>query len=170
METRTAFGRAGRRQDGCELWPPIERIGALPGLGLDELGDDADALALSEPGDGGTLRLGSQPGVLLLLETRRYATAGHRHGSRPRTLMGTFGKVEINVPRARLQTSDGKTTEWRSSALRAYQRRTLRVIAGPVRLCPRENRQTRKKFPIANRQKLAETVLAIGPLPANFCC
>ena len=44
---------------------------------------------------------------------------GHRHGSRPRTLMGTFGKVEINVPRARLQTSDGKTTEWRSSALRA---------------------------------------------------
>src|SRR3984893_3543223 len=27
--------------------------------------------------------------------------AGHRHGSRPRTLMGTFGKVEINVPRAR---------------------------------------------------------------------
>jgi hypothetical protein len=84
--------------------------------------------------------------------------------------MGTFGKIEINVPRARLQTSDGKTTEWRSSALRAYQRLTLRVIAGPVRLCPRENRQTRQKFPIANRQKLAETVLAIGPLPANFCC
>jgi putative transposase len=56
-------------------------------------------------------------------------TAGHRHGSRPRTLMGTFGKVEINVPRARLQTSDGKTTEWRSSALRAYQRRTLAADA-----------------------------------------
>jgi transposase-like protein len=55
--------------------------------------------------------------------------AGHRHGSRPRTLMGTFGKVEINVPRARLQASDGKTTEWRSSALRAYQRRTLAADA-----------------------------------------
>src|SRR5712692_6208209 len=54
---------------------------------------------------------------------------GHRHGSRPRTLMGTFGKVEINVPRARLQASDGKTTEWRSSALRAYQRRTLAADA-----------------------------------------
>src|SRR6266511_3097236 len=27
--------------------------------------------------------------------------AGHRHGNRTRTLMGTFGKVEINVPRAR---------------------------------------------------------------------
>src|SRR5688500_3964576 len=34
--------------------------------------------------------------------------AGHRHGSRPRTLMGTFGKVEINVPRARLEGPDGK--------------------------------------------------------------
>jgi putative transposase len=54
---------------------------------------------------------------------------GHRHGSRPRTLMGTFGKAEINVPRARLQASDGKTTEWRSSALRAYQRRTLAADA-----------------------------------------
>ncbi len=55
--------------------------------------------------------------------------AGHRHGSRPRTLMGTFGKVEINVPRARLHGSDGKTSEWKSSALRAYQRRTLAADA-----------------------------------------
>jgi putative transposase len=55
--------------------------------------------------------------------------AGHRHGSRPRTLMGTFGKVEINVPRARLEGPDGKTTEWRSQALRAYQRRTLAADA-----------------------------------------
>jgi putative transposase len=54
---------------------------------------------------------------------------GHRHGSRPRTLMGTFGKVEIKVPRARLQASDGETTEWRSSALRTYQRRTLAADA-----------------------------------------
>jgi transposase-like protein len=55
--------------------------------------------------------------------------AGHRHGSRSRTLMGTFGKVEIDVPRARLQAPDGKTREWRSSALRAYQRRTLAADA-----------------------------------------
>lgn len=54
---------------------------------------------------------------------------GHRHGSRTRTLMGTFGKVEIDVPRARLHAADGKTTEWRSSALRAYQRRTLAADA-----------------------------------------
>ncbi len=55
--------------------------------------------------------------------------AGHRHGSRKRTLTGTFGPVEIAVPRARLDAADGKTTEWRSSALRAYQRRTLAADA-----------------------------------------
>ena len=40
----------------------------------------------SEGGDG------ADPGV-----------AGHRHGSRTRTLTGTFGKTEITVPRARLK-------------------------------------------------------------------
>ena len=58
---------------------------------------------------------------------------GHRHGHRSRTLLGTFGRVEIAVPRARLDTADGRTTEWKSKALRAYQRRTKRadsLIAG----------------------------------------
>jgi putative transposase len=55
--------------------------------------------------------------------------AGHRHGQRQRTLTGTFGKTEITVPRARLQVGDGRTSEWRSSALRAYQRRTLAADA-----------------------------------------
>jgi putative transposase len=36
---------------------------------------------------------------------------GHRHGSRTRSLTGTFGPIEIAVPRARLNTADGKTTE-----------------------------------------------------------
>jgi putative transposase len=54
---------------------------------------------------------------------------GHRHGHRSRSLLGTFGKVEIAVPRARLNTPDGKTTEWKSRALRAYQRRTLAADA-----------------------------------------
>jgi putative transposase len=55
--------------------------------------------------------------------------AGHRHGHRSRTLLGTFGKVTIAVPRARLNTPDGKTTEWKSQALGAYQRRTLAADA-----------------------------------------
>jgi transposase-like protein len=50
--------------------------------------------------------------------------AGHRHGHRTRTLTGTFGATEIAVPRARLDGDDGKTREWKSNALRAYQRRT----------------------------------------------
>jgi putative transposase len=49
---------------------------------------------------------------------------GHRHGHRSRSLLGTFGQVEISVPRARLMAADGKTSEWRSKALPAYQRRT----------------------------------------------
>ena len=59
----------------------------------------------------------------------RIGVAGHRHGSRTRSLTGTFGPIEIAVPRARLTTSEGKTTEWKSQALRAYQRRTLAADA-----------------------------------------
>ncbi len=55
--------------------------------------------------------------------------AGHRHGSRTRSLTGTFGPIEIEVPRARLRAPAGKTTEWKSQALRAYQRRTLAADA-----------------------------------------
>ena len=58
---------------------------------------------------------------------------GYRHGHRSRSLLGTFGRVEIAVPRARLDSAEGKTTEWKSRALRAYQRRTKQadsLIAG----------------------------------------
>jgi transposase-like protein len=59
----------------------------------------------------------------------RADVTGHRHGSRTRSVTGTFGPIEIAVPRARLNTADGKTTEWKSKALRAYQRRTLAADA-----------------------------------------
>jgi putative transposase len=45
------------------------------------------------------------------------AAAGHRHGHRTRRLTGTFGAVEITVPRARLRSEDGAEREWRSAAL-----------------------------------------------------
>jgi putative transposase len=54
---------------------------------------------------------------------------GHRHGHRSRSLLGTFGRVEIAMPRARLNTPEGKTTEWNSRTLKAYQRRTLTADA-----------------------------------------
>jgi putative transposase len=57
------------------------------------------------------------------------AASGHRHGHRSRTLLGTFGPVEVAMPRARLNTADGGTTEWKSKALKAYQRRTIAADA-----------------------------------------
>jgi transposase-like protein len=54
---------------------------------------------------------------------------GHRHGHRSRSLLGTFGPVEVAMPRARLDAADGGTTEWKSKALKAYQRRTVAADA-----------------------------------------
>lgn len=54
---------------------------------------------------------------------------GHRHGHRSRTLLGTFGPVEVAMPRARLNAPGGSTTEWKSKVLKAYQRRTIAADA-----------------------------------------
>ena len=55
--------------------------------------------------------------------------AGSRHGHRERGLLGTFGATTVRVPRARLATPEGKTSEWRNSTIPAYQRRTKRADA-----------------------------------------
>ena len=39
------------------------------------------------------------------------------------------GRVEVAMPRARLNTPDGGTSEWKSKALKAYQRRTIAADA-----------------------------------------
>ena len=57
------------------------------------------------------------------------ARKGYRHGRRERQLVGTFGAETVSVPRARIQGEDGRTTEWRSKALRRYQRLTKRAEA-----------------------------------------
>ena len=56
-------------------------------------------------------------------------SAGHRHGHRARSLIGTFGPVDLRVPRARLDAGDGTTNEWKSQSLKAYQRRTAQIEA-----------------------------------------
>jgi putative transposase len=76
--------------------------------------------ALARPRYGRSQRAGNEG---------RAGVTGHRHGSRTRSLTGTFGPIEIAVPRARLTTSEGGTAEWKSQALRAYQRRTLAADA-----------------------------------------
>jgi putative transposase len=65
---------------------------------------------------------------------RRYersgaAAAGHRHGHRARRLIGSFGPMEVAMPRARLADADGTTREWRSAVLPRYARRTRQVDA-----------------------------------------
>ncbi len=46
---------------------------------------------------------------------------GHRNGHHERQIIGTFGADTVKVPRARLVDDQGKTSEWRSQALRRYQ-------------------------------------------------
>ena len=55
--------------------------------------------------------------------------AGQRNGHRDRQVMGTFGATTVSVPRARLEAADGKTSEWHSKTLPAYQRRTKEIDA-----------------------------------------
>jgi len=54
---------------------------------------------------------------------------GYRNGHREREVLGTFGSETIRVPRARMTNEDGATAEWRSKALRRYQRLTKRAEA-----------------------------------------
>jgi transposase-like protein len=62
-------------------------------------------------------------------DAARSAVSGHRHGHRERSLIGTFGAVTVCVPRARLATPEGGTTEWRNASIPAYQRLTRRAEA-----------------------------------------
>jgi transposase-like protein len=57
------------------------------------------------------------------------SVAGHRNGHRDRQVMGTFGTMRVSVPRARVAAGDGKTREWHSQTLPAYQRRTKEIDA-----------------------------------------
>ncbi len=56
------------------------------------------------------------------------APLGYRHGTRERQLLGSFGPVQVGVPRARM-AGEGGTREWRSSALPRYARMTRQVEA-----------------------------------------
>ena len=56
--------------------------------------------------------------------------AGYRNGRRERQLLGSFGRVEISVPRARMVNADnGSTQEWRDATLPRYARMTRQVEA-----------------------------------------
>jgi putative transposase len=119
---------------------------------------------------------------------------GVRHGHRERTLTGTFGKTRIAVPRARLMGVDGRTSEWRSASLRAYQRRTraadaliagaylsgtntrrvrralAAVFAGPVGkdVVSRAWRKVKGDWDAWNARPLGEEAPGLDPIGANI--
>ena len=105
--------------DAIEDWVRARVVGSIEGMLEEELSD-----ALSHPRYG-RRKPGEQEGAS--------PAVGVRHGHRERTLTGTFGKTRIAVPRARMMGEDGKTREWRSAALPAYQRRTRAASVGFVR-------------------------------------
>src|SRR5215213_7504024 len=57
------------------------------------------------------------------------APRGYRNGTRARQLLGSFGPVQVSVPRARMAEAEGGTREWRSAALPRYARITRQVEA-----------------------------------------
>ncbi len=66
---------------------------------------------------------------------QRGTRTGYRNGTRQRGLLGTFGPVELTLPRICLARSDGRSQEWRSAVIPRYARMTRQVegIASVVR-------------------------------------
>ena len=52
---------------------------------------------------------------------------GYRHGAESRRLTTEYGRVEVKVPRGRVQQPDGTTKEFQGTVLPRYARRTRRV-------------------------------------------
>jgi transposase-like protein len=71
---------------------------------------------------------------------------GHRNGHRARQVVGTFGAETVMVPRARLVDDRGETREWRSQALRRYQRLTRKaeVLIAAVYLAGTNTRRVKR--------------------------
>jgi putative transposase len=68
------------------------------------------------------------------LGRKRYRRAGegaggYRHGVRHRQILGSFGPLDITVPRGRMPKPEGGTAEWRSAALPRYARMTRQAEA-----------------------------------------
>lgn len=63
----------------------------------------------------------------------RYGRGGDAHGDcngrRRRTLIGTCGRIDVEMPRARIAAADGTTREFRSAVVPRYRRLTERALA-----------------------------------------
>lgn len=108
--------------------------GITTSKGLPTLGDWIDPLETAfRSGVQGYLQALLEEEVTAVLGRLRHgreATAqGYRNGHRTRKLVGTFGRVELAVPRARIEQDDGGTSEFRSALLPRYKRLTPAATA-----------------------------------------
>ena len=74
-------------------------------------------------------RYGRRPQSSKRVDDGGLGVNGYRHGHRSRSLTGTFGRIALEMPRARLVGPDAETSEWKRKVLRAYQWRTLATDA-----------------------------------------
>jgi transposase-like protein len=90
---------------------------------------------------------------------QRGAAAGYRNGTRSRRLLGSFGPVEIAVPRARLVAADGTSREWRSAILPRHARMTRQVEAliASAYLAGTNTRRVKRALGRCSRAPLART-------------
>ena len=76
---------------------------------------------------------------------RAAGAKGYRHGHWARTVIGSFGRVELSMPRARVRGEDGRSRELHSALLPRYKRLSgsaSALIAGGLReLEPPPSRQ-----------------------------
>src|SRR3954470_15097679 len=82
------------------------------------------------------------------------APRGYRNGTRERQLLGSFGPVQVSVPRARMADPEGGTREWRSAALPRYARMPRQVealIAGAYLAGTNTRRVKRARCPVPGR-------------------
>src|SRR5512144_2486677 len=82
-----------------------------------------------ERGPGETTAAGSAAAMPSGETAASTTPAGYRHGRRQRRITGSFGTVEIAVPRARIGGADGRGREWKSKVLPRYARMTKQVEA-----------------------------------------
>jgi len=112
-----------------------------------------------------------------LLGSERYERAedrrGYRHGAEPRRLTTQHGPLELRVPRGRLRQPDGSSTEFQSTVLPRYSRRTRQVdeaILGAY-LAGANTRRIRKALePLLGAANLSKSAVSrvVGRLKGLF--
>ena len=104
---------------------------------------------------------------------RSEARHGYRNGTQERRLTSEYGRVELQVPRARLKEADGTMKEWRSHVVPRYERRTAAVNAAVVGayLAGANTRRIRRLLePLLGDEALSKSAISrvVGRLKANF--